>query len=54
MYDNLARIVRPRLGGDAMLCYVYSVSIGMSVASLLSANVNVMGITSFVMGNCTF
>ena len=31
----LARIVRPHLGGDAVL---YSVSIGMSVGSLLSAN----------------
>ena len=31
----LSRIVRPHLGGDAVL---YSVSIGMSVGSLLSAN----------------
>ena len=32
----LARIVRPHLGGDAVL---YRVSTGMSVGSLLSANV---------------
>ena len=33
----LDRIVRPHLGGDALL---YSVSIGMSVGSLLSANMD--------------
>ena len=35
----LARIVRPHLGGDAVL---YSVSIGMSVGSLLSGNMKTM------------
>ena len=35
----LARIVRPHLGGDAML---YSVSICMSVGSLLSGNMKTM------------
>ena len=35
----LARILRPHLGGDAVL---YSVSIGMSVGSLLSGNMKTM------------
>ena len=35
----LARIVRPHLGGDAVL---YSVSIGMLVGSFLSGNMKIM------------